>query len=159
MHVIRNHGIRKFRNDHRLETIMREVLAAYDAREGRNDGPFGHAALNNDLIRGNSESEAIGFLWSANMMSPSPGAFGAGDVRADHIKQAAFASGEGASASSATRPFLGSFVQVAVMRKDCPGRLERLLNRGCHGVPATIFPAGTVPAEPSGDDLREQSRQ
>ena len=61
---------------------------------------------NNTLLKETAKLDPGGFVKTEHMMTNIPGIFAAGDVRAGSTKQAAAATGEGASAALAIREYL-----------------------------------------------------
>ncbi len=110
MQVILNHAVKELRGDHRLESILVEDRASKQEKLLKYDGVFVFIGLtpNHDLLKGKAEMDAGGFIQTVNMMTSMDGVFAAGDVRSGATKQAAAATGEGASAALAIREYLKS---------------------------------------------------
>jgi thioredoxin reductase (NADPH) len=108
MHVFLNHGIRELLGANKLEGILVEDRSTGETKTWAYDGVFVFIGLapNNDLLKEKAEFDPAGFLKTEFMMTSSPGIFAAGDVRSGSTKQAASATGEGASAALAIREYL-----------------------------------------------------
>ena len=101
--------IKELRGGKQLEAIIVEDLKTGEAKEWKYDGVFVFVGLtpNSDLGHGLAEADKSGFLVTDHgHMTSLPGPFSAGDVRAACTKQAATATGEGASAAIAIREYL-----------------------------------------------------
>jgi thioredoxin reductase (NADPH) len=104
-----NHAVKEFRGNHKLETVIVEDRTTGEVAEWRYDGVFVFIGLtpNSDLVNGLAEVDQYGFIVTdKTLMTNQPGLFAAGDVRADSTKQAAAASGEGATAALMIRQYL-----------------------------------------------------
>jgi thioredoxin reductase (NADPH) len=110
MRVILNHAVKELKGDKKLEEIIVEDRATGERKSLKYDGVFVFIGLapNNDLLKGKAELDAGGFVKTERMMTTIPGIFAAGDVRSGATKQAASATGEGASAALAIREYLKS---------------------------------------------------
>ena len=109
MKVTVNHAVREFLGRHRLEAVIVEDRATGEIKEWQYDGVFVFIGLtpNTDLVKGLAEVDGYGFvLTDKTLMTNRRGLFTAGDVRADSTKQAAAATGEGASAALMIRQYL-----------------------------------------------------
>ncbi|HEU0294171.1 MAG TPA: FAD-dependent oxidoreductase [Anaerolineales bacterium] len=109
MTVMVNHAVREFRGKDKLESILVENRATGKAEEWKYDGVFVFIGLspNSDLVKGLAEADPYGFvLTDKTLMMSKPGLFAAGDVRAGSTKQAAAATGEGATAALMIRQYL-----------------------------------------------------
>lgn len=110
MRVILNHAVKELRGKNKLEEIIVQDRATGEIKSLRYDGVFIFIGLtpNNDLLKDGAELDAGGFIKTNGMMTSIPGIFAAGDVRSGATKQAASATGEGASAALAIREYLKS---------------------------------------------------
>jgi len=110
MRVMLNHAVKELKGDKKLEEIIVEDRATGERKSLKYDGVFVFIGLapNNDLLKGKAELDAGGFVKTERMMTTIPGIFAAGDVRSGATKQAASATGEGASAALAIREYLKS---------------------------------------------------
>lgn len=109
MSVTVNHAVRELRGRHRLDAVIVEDRATGEIKEWNYDGVFVFIGLmpNSDLVRGLAEVDQYGFvLTDKSLMTSRPGLFTAGDVRAGSTKQAAAATGEGATAALMIREYL-----------------------------------------------------
>lgn len=109
MLVTVNHAVKAFRGKTKLEAILVQDRATGELKEWHYDGVFVFIGLspNSDLVRGKVELDPYGFVVTDNtLMTSLPGLFAAGDARADSIKQAASAAGEGATAALMIRRYL-----------------------------------------------------
>jgi thioredoxin reductase (NADPH) len=109
MTVMVNHAVREFRGNNKLEAIFVEDRATGELEEWNYDGVFVFIGLfpNSDLVKGLAEADPYGFvLTDKTLMTSKPGLFAAGDVRAGSTKQAAAATGEGATAALMIRQYL-----------------------------------------------------
>lgn len=110
MIVTLNHEIREFKvKDHRLDTVVVEDRATGKLKEWKYDGVFVFVGLapNNDLIKDFADTDQWGFVVTdKTLMTSAPGLFAAGDVRAGSTKQAASATGEGATVALMMRQYL-----------------------------------------------------
>jgi thioredoxin reductase (NADPH) len=109
MTVTVNHAIKEFRGNHQLEAVMVEDRTTGEVKEWKYDGVFVFIGLtpNSDLVKGLAEVDKYAFIVTGKtLMTNQAGLFAAGDVRADSTKQAAAASGEGATAALMIREYL-----------------------------------------------------
>lgn len=109
MTVTVNHAVREFRGKNKLESILVEDRATGELEEWKYDGVFVFIGLspNSDLVQGLAEVDKYGFIVTdKTLMTGQPGLFAAGDVRAGSTKQAAAATGEGATAALMIRQYL-----------------------------------------------------
>ncbi len=108
MQVLLNHSIRELRGGNKLEGIVVEDKSTGESKTLNYDGVFVFIGVmpNNDLLKGKTELDPAGFLKTDFMMTSLPGIFAAGDVRSGSTKQAASATGEGATAALAIREYL-----------------------------------------------------
>jgi thioredoxin reductase (NADPH) len=109
MTVTVNYAVREFRGKNKLEAILVEDRATGELEEWKYDGVFVFIGLspNSDLVKGLTEVEQYGFVVTDKaLMTSKPGLFAAGDVRAGSTKQAAAATGEGATAALMIRQYL-----------------------------------------------------
>jgi thioredoxin reductase (NADPH) len=109
MNVTINHAVKEIRGKNRLEAVMVEDRATGDIKEWKYDGVFVFIGLtpNSDLVKGLTEVDKYGFIVTdKTLMTRQSGLFAAGDVRADSTKQAAAATGEGATAALMIREYL-----------------------------------------------------
>ena len=110
MHVILNHAVKELKGKNKLESILVEDRATGGQKSLNYDGVFIFIGVtpNNDLLKNKVELGPGGFIKTDYMMTSIPGIFAAGDVRAGSTKQAASATGEGATAALAIREYLKS---------------------------------------------------
>ena len=109
MSVTLNHAVKEFKGKHRLEAIVVQDRANGEVKEWQYDGVFVFIGLspNSGLVRDKVETDRYGFvLTNPALMTTLPGLFAAGDVRAGSTKQAASATGEGATAALMIRGYL-----------------------------------------------------
>lgn len=108
MRVLLNHGIREIRGTGRLEGIDVEDKSTGETKSLNYDGVFVFigVAPNSDLVKDRVDLDPGGFIKTDFMMTSLPGIFAAGDVRSGSTKQAASATGEGATAALAIREYL-----------------------------------------------------
>jgi len=109
MTVMVNHAVREFRGKHKLEAVMVEDRGTGEVREWKYDGVFVFIGLapNGDLVKGLAEVDPYGFIVTdKTLMTNKPGLFATGDVRAGSTKQAASATGEGATSALMIRQYL-----------------------------------------------------
>lgn len=109
MTVTVNHAVREFRGKNRLEAVIVEDRLTGELKEWKYDGVFVFIGLtpNNDLARELVGMDNYGFIVTdRTLMTALPGLFAAGDVRAGSTKQAAVATGEGATAALMIRQYL-----------------------------------------------------
>jgi thioredoxin reductase (NADPH) len=110
MKVTLNHDIKELRGKGRLEAVVVEDRASGERKEWHYDGIFVFIGLspNSSLLKGKAELDQWGFVKAEHMMTSLPGVFVAGDLRAGSTKQAASATGEGATAALMIREYLNS---------------------------------------------------
>jgi thioredoxin reductase (NADPH) len=110
MHVILNHAVKELKGSKKLEGIVVEDRATGERKTLDYDGVFVFIGLtpNNDILKNQVSTDAGGFIKTEHLMTSIPGVFAAGDVRSGATKQAAAATGEGASAALAIREYLKS---------------------------------------------------
>jgi len=108
MSVTLNHDVSEFRGTDHLESVIVKDRASGEKKEWQYDGVFVFIGLtpNNDLLKDKAELDQWGFVKTEHMQTSLPGIFAAGDVRAGSTKQAASATGEGASAALMIREYL-----------------------------------------------------
>jgi len=110
MSVTLNHQVKEFvLQDGRLDKILVEDRASAEVKEWHYDGVFVFIGLtpNSDLVKELGEVDRFGFVQTdKTLMSDLPGLFAAGDVRSGSTKQAASATGEGATAALMIRQYL-----------------------------------------------------
>lgn len=109
MTVIVNHTVKEFRGNHQLKAVIVEDRATGEVKEWKYDGVFVFIGLtpNSDLVKGLTEVDKYGFIVTdKTLMTSQPGLFAAGDVRDGSTKQAAAATGEGATAALMIREYL-----------------------------------------------------
>jgi len=110
MSVTVNQAVKEFRvKDGKLDVVLVENRATGEVKELKYDGVFIFIGLapNSDLVKELVEVNQGGFVETdKTMMTTLPGLFAAGDVRAGSTKQAASATGEGASAALMIRQYL-----------------------------------------------------
>jgi thioredoxin reductase (NADPH) len=110
MQVFLNQSVREFTGKNKLERILVEDRASGQQKTLEYDGVFIFIGLtpNSDLLKNKADLDSGGFIKTNYMMSSMKGVFAAGDVRAGSTKQAASATGEGATAALAIREYLKS---------------------------------------------------
>jgi thioredoxin reductase (NADPH) len=111
MNVVTNHAILEFKGRPRLETVVAQDRATGETKEWDYDGVFVFIGLtpNSDLVRELADTNEHGFIKTdPTLMTNQPGLFAAGDVRAGSTKQAAAATGEGATAALMMREYIRS---------------------------------------------------
>lgn len=110
MKVFLNHSIKEIKGKNKLESIIVEDKNTKENKSLIYDGIFVFIGLtpNNDILRETAKLDPWGFIKTEHMMTSITGVFAAGDVRAGATKQAAAATGEGASAALAIREYLKS---------------------------------------------------
>ncbi len=110
MSVTLNHDVKEFRGKDKLDVVVVEDRATGERKEWQYDGVFVFIGLtpNNDLLKEKAELDQWGFIKTEHMLTSIPGVFAAGDVRAGSTKQAASATGEGATAALMIREYLKS---------------------------------------------------
>ena len=108
MKVLLNHSIKELQGKNKLESVLVEDKNTNENKALNYDGVFVFIGLtpNNSLLKDTAKLDAWGFVKTEHMMTSIPGIFAAGDVRAGSTKQAASATGEGASAALAIREYL-----------------------------------------------------
>ena len=109
MTVTVNHAVREFRGGNKLEAVIVEDRESGEVREWKYDGVFVFIGLtpNSGLVKDLAEVDPYGFVVTdRTLMTVKPGLFAAGDVRAGSTKQAASATGEGATAALMIRQYL-----------------------------------------------------
>lgn len=108
MSVLLNHAVKELRGNKKLEAVVVEDRDTGKVKEWKYDGVFVFIGVspNSDLVRDLADLDANGFVRTEGLMSSLPGLFAAGDVRSGSTKQAASATGEGASAALAIREYL-----------------------------------------------------
>lgn len=108
MKVFLNHSIKELQGKNKLDSILVEDKNTNESKSLKYDGIFVFIGLtpNNDLLKKDAELDSGGFVKTESMMTSIAGIFAAGDVRAGSTKQAASATGEGASAALAIREYL-----------------------------------------------------
>jgi thioredoxin reductase (NADPH) len=110
MSVTLNHEIQEFKmKDHRLESILVKDRATGQLKEWMYDGVFVFVGLtpNNRLVKDFADVDQWGFVTTdKSFMTSAAGIFAAGDVRAGSTKQAASATGEGATVALMIRQYL-----------------------------------------------------
>jgi len=109
MRVTANHAVKEFKGKHKLEAVVVQDRATGELKEWHYDGVFVFIGLspNSNLVRGKVETDNYGFVVTdKSLMTSLPGLFAAGDVRAGSTKQAASATGEGATAALMIRQYL-----------------------------------------------------
>ena len=109
MTVTVNHAVREFRGGNKLEAVIVEDRESGEVREWKYDGVFVFIGLtpNSGLVKDLAEVDPYGFvITDRTLMTVKPGLFAAGDVRAGSTKQAASATGEGATAALMIREYL-----------------------------------------------------
>jgi thioredoxin reductase (NADPH) len=108
MQVFLNHNIRELRGEKKLAGIVVEDKSTGETKTWDYDGVFVFVGVmpNNDLLKDKAELDPAGFIKTDFMMTSLPGIFAAGDVRSGSTKQAASATGEGATAALAMREYL-----------------------------------------------------
>jgi thioredoxin reductase (NADPH) len=110
MRVLLNHNIKELRGKNKLESVLVEDKNTNENKALNYDGVFVFIGLtpNNSLLKETAKLDPWGFVKTEHMMTSIPGIFAAGDVRAGSTKQAASATGEGASAALAIREYLNT---------------------------------------------------
>ena len=110
MKVLLNHNIKELRGRNKLESVFVEDKNTNESKALNYDGVFVFIGLtpNNSLLKETAKLDPWGFVKTDYMMTSIPGIFAAGDVRAGSTKQAASATGEGASAALAIREYLNT---------------------------------------------------
>jgi thioredoxin reductase (NADPH) len=110
MHVLLNHNIKELRGKNKLESVAVEDKNTNENKDLNYDGLFVFIGLtpNNHLLKDKADIDQWGFIKTEHLMTSVPGIFAAGDVRSGATKQAAAATGEGASAALAIREYLKS---------------------------------------------------
>lgn len=109
MSVAVNHAVKEFRGKNRLESVLVEDRTSGELEEWKYDGVFVFIGLtpNSGLVKDLSEVDRYGFVVTdKTLMTGKPGLFAVGDVRAGSTKQAASATGEGATAALMIREYL-----------------------------------------------------
>jgi thioredoxin reductase (NADPH) len=109
MSVTLNHQVKEFRGQGKLEQVIVQDRASGALKEWSYDGVFVFIGLspNSDLAKNKAKIDPYGFIMTdASLMTSLPGLFAAGDVRAGSTKQAASATGEGATAALMIREYL-----------------------------------------------------
>ncbi len=109
MRVTANHAVKEFKGKHKLEAVVVQDRATGEVKEWRYDGVFVFIGLspNSDLVKSKVNLDPYGFvITDKSLMTSLPGLFAAGDVRAGSTKQAASATGEGATAALMIRQYL-----------------------------------------------------
>ncbi len=110
MSVTLHHRVKEFRvEDNHLSGVLVEDLDSGEIKQWNYDGVFVFIGLTPNIgpVEGTIETDARGFVVTAsNLMTSIPGLFAAGDVRAGSTKQAASATGEGATAALMIRDYL-----------------------------------------------------
>ncbi len=109
MTVTVNQAVKEFRGKNKLEAVIVEDRATGNIKEWKYDGVFVFIGLspNSDLVSGLAEVDKYGFvITDKTLMTGQPGLFAAGDVRAGSTKQAAAATGEGATVALMIREYL-----------------------------------------------------
>lgn len=108
MKVTLNHDLKELRGKNKLEAVVVEDRASGERKEWQYDGVFVFIGLspNSDLLKDKAELDKSGFVKAEHMMTSLPGIFVAGDVRAGSTKQAASATGEGATVALMIREYL-----------------------------------------------------
>lgn len=109
MSVTVNHAVKEFRGKNRLESVLVEDRTSGELEEWKYDGVFVFIGLtpNSGLVKDLSEVDRYGFVVTdKTLMTGKPGLFAVGDVRAGSTKQAASATGEGATAALMIREYL-----------------------------------------------------
>jgi thioredoxin reductase (NADPH) len=110
MQVYLNQTVREFVGKNKLEGIFVEDRASGAQKRLEYDGVFVFIGVspNNELVKDKVELDAAGFIKTDFMRTSMRGVFAAGDVRSGSTKQAASATGEGATAALAIREYLKS---------------------------------------------------
>jgi thioredoxin reductase (NADPH) len=109
MTVTVNHAVKEFRGKNRLESVLVEDRTSGELEEWKYDGVFVFIGLtpNSGLVKNLAEVDSYGFvITDKTLMTGNPGLFAVGDVRAGSTKQAASATGEGATAALMIREYL-----------------------------------------------------
>ena len=110
MQVLLNHSIKELTGKNKLDSVIVEDKATMQDKILKYDGVFVFIGLtpNNDIVKETAKLDTWGFIKTEHMMTSIPGIFAAGDARSGSTKQAAAATGEGASAALAIREYLKS---------------------------------------------------
>lgn len=110
MHVLLNYDIKELRGKNKLESVFVEDKNTNESKELNYDGVFVFIGLtpNNSLLKDKANLDRWGFIETKHLMTSIAGIFAAGDVRSGATKQAAAATGEGASAALMIREYLNS---------------------------------------------------
>lgn len=109
MRVILNHQVIEFKGENQLQAIMVKNRKTDEIEEWHYDGVFVFIGLepNSGLVRPQVETDPAGFIKTDHsLMTSQTGIFAAGDVRHGSTKQAASATGEGATAAIMIRDYL-----------------------------------------------------
>ena len=109
MAVTVNHAVKEFRGKNKLEAVIVEDRATGELKNWKYDGVFVFIGLapNSGLVREWAEVDKFGFIVTdKTLMTRQSGLFAVGDVRAGSTKQAAAATGEGATAALMIRQYL-----------------------------------------------------
>jgi len=109
MRVILNHQVIEFKGENQLQAIMVKNHKTDEIEEWHYDGVFVFIGLepNSGLVRPQVETDPAGFIKTDHsLMTSQTGIFAAGDVRHGSTKQAASATGEGATAAIMIRDYL-----------------------------------------------------
>ncbi len=110
MSVTVNHAVKELRvKSSQLDVVIVEDRATGEQKEWRYDGVFVFVGFspNSNLVKGKAEIDQWGsVVTDKTLMTSIPGLFAAGDVRAGSTKQAASATGEGATAALMIRQYL-----------------------------------------------------
>lgn len=110
MSVTANHAVKELRaKNGKLDAVIVEDRATGEQKEWQYDGVFVFIGLspNSDLVKNKAEVDPSGGVVTDGMLMTSvPGLFAAGDVRAGSTKQAASATGEGATVALMMRQYL-----------------------------------------------------
>ncbi len=110
MTVTLNHAVTRFQvQNKRLAGVIVEDRTTGEEKEWAYDGVFVFIGLspNSQVIKNRAATDLYGFITTDHsLMSTLPGLFAAGDVRAGATKQAAAATGEGATAALMIREYL-----------------------------------------------------
>jgi len=104
-----NHTVKEFKGEKRLESVIVEDRATGEIKEWIYDGVFVFIGLtpNSGLVEDMVDTNSYGFICTDHTLQASEqGIFAAGDVRANSTKQAAAATGEGATAALMIRQYL-----------------------------------------------------
>jgi thioredoxin reductase (NADPH) len=110
MTVTTNHAVKQFKvQNSRLAGVVVEDRATGEVKEWAYEGVFVFIGLspNSQVVKNRVETDRYGFVTTdKTLMATLPGLFVAGDVRAGSTKQAAAATGEGATAALMIREYL-----------------------------------------------------